>query len=112
MTRPASLLRPASYAHCWVCTWMELLTRWLGFDQVGLEPSLALTHWVTTTNFMSFRSIPRFRANLGAPSGGSGHAQAATVSARVCAGAFPPLHSSGTARVPCRGGKRHPNDGS
>jgi len=53
---------------------MELLTRWLGFDQVGLEPSLALTHWVTTTNFMSFRSIPRFRAYLGATSAGFGAA--------------------------------------
>src|SRR5712691_11374822 len=68
MTRPASLLHPASYAHGWVCTWMGLLTCWLGFDQVGLEPSPVRTHWVTTTNFMSFRPIPRFRASLGATS--------------------------------------------
>src|SRR5215510_161293 len=68
MTRPASLLHPASYAHCWVCTWMGLLTCWLGVDQVGLEPSPVLTYWVTTTNFMSFRPIPRFRAYLGATS--------------------------------------------
>src|SRR5713101_3093595 len=68
MTRPASLLHPASYAHGWVCTWMGLLTCWLGFDQVGLEPSPVRTHWVTTTHFMSFRPIPRFRASLGATS--------------------------------------------
>src|SRR5215470_16752490 len=53
MTRPASLFHPASYAHCWVCTWMGLLTCWLGFDQVGLEPFSVRTHWVTTTNFMN-----------------------------------------------------------
>src|SRR5437660_6380831 len=68
MTRPASLLHPASYAHCWVCTWMGLLTCWLGFDQVGLEPFPVRTHWVTTTSSMSFRPIPRFRAYLGATS--------------------------------------------
>src|SRR5206468_8929195 len=72
MTRPASLLHPASYAHCWVCTWMGLLTCWRGFDQVGLEPSPVRTHWVTTPNFMSFRPLPRFRAYLGATSAGLG----------------------------------------
>src|SRR5262249_29845042 len=38
MTRPASSLPPASYAHCWAGTWSSLLTGWLGFGQVGLEP--------------------------------------------------------------------------
>ena len=38
MTRPASSLAPASYAHCWAGTWSSLLTGWLGFGQVGLEP--------------------------------------------------------------------------
>ena len=35
------------------------------FDQVGLEPSV-LTHWVTTTDFLGFRPVPRSRASLGA----------------------------------------------
>ena len=39
MTRPPSSLPPASYAHCWAGTWSSLLTGWLGFGQVGLEPS-------------------------------------------------------------------------
>src|SRR5262245_17286424 len=56
---------PASYAHCWVCTWSSLLACWLGFGQVGLEPSV-LTHWVTATNFLGLRLIPRSRAYLGA----------------------------------------------
>ena len=56
---------PASYAHCWVCTWSALLACWLGFGQVGLEPSV-LTHWVTATNFLGLRLIPRSRAYLGA----------------------------------------------
>src|SRR5207253_6217346 len=67
ITRPASSFHPAPYAHCWVCTWMSLLTCWLGFDQVGLELSV-LTHWVTITNFMGLHPIPRFRAYLGATS--------------------------------------------
>jgi len=56
---------PASYAPCWVCTWSVLLACWLGFGQVGLEPSV-LTHWVTATNFLGLRLIPRSRAYLGA----------------------------------------------
>jgi len=71
ITRPASSFYPAPHAHCWVCTWMSLLTCWLGFGQVGLEPQL-LTHWVTTTSFMGLRPIPRFRACLGATSAGFG----------------------------------------
>jgi hypothetical protein len=43
---------------------MSLLTRWLGFGQVGLEPEV-LTHWVTTTNFMGSLPIPRSRIYLG-----------------------------------------------
>jgi hypothetical protein len=38
ITRPASSLAPASYAHCWAGTWRSLLTCWLGVRQVGLEP--------------------------------------------------------------------------
>src|SRR5712691_8100183 len=38
ITRPASSLPPASYAHCWAGTWSSLLTCWLGVRQVGLEP--------------------------------------------------------------------------
>ena len=51
-TQPASLIHPASYSHCWVCTWTSLLTCWLRFDQVGLELQPALTHWVTISNFI------------------------------------------------------------
>ena len=43
ITRPAASFHPAPYAHCWVCTWMSLLTCWLGFDQVGLELALSPT---------------------------------------------------------------------
>jgi len=38
ITRPASSLTPAPYSHGWAGTWSALLTGWLGFDQVGLEP--------------------------------------------------------------------------
>ncbi len=51
-TQPASLIHPASYSHCWVCTWTSLLTCWLHFGQVGLELQPALTHWVTLSNFI------------------------------------------------------------
>ena len=43
ITRPASSFHPAPYVHCWVCTWMALLTCWLGFGQVGLALSLSPT---------------------------------------------------------------------
>jgi hypothetical protein len=39
LTRPASSLPPASYAHCWAGTWSSLLTCWRGVRQVGLEPT-------------------------------------------------------------------------
>jgi hypothetical protein len=55
-TQPAPLIHPASYSHYWVCTWTSLPTCRLHFDQVGLEPWPALTHWVTLSNF-----IPPFR---------------------------------------------------
>ena len=51
-TQPASLIHPAPYSHCWVCTWTSLLTCRLHFGQVGLEPWPALTHWVTLSNFI------------------------------------------------------------
>jgi hypothetical protein len=51
-TQPASLIHPASYSHYWACTWTSLLTCRLHFDQVGLEPYPALTHWVTISNFI------------------------------------------------------------
>jgi len=50
----------------------SLLTCWLGFRQVGLEPSPVLTHWATTTNFMGLLPLPRFRAYLGATTAGFG----------------------------------------
>ena len=34
----APLIHPASYSHCWACTWTSLLTCRLRFGQVGLEP--------------------------------------------------------------------------
>jgi hypothetical protein len=48
----APSIHPASYSHCWVCTWTSLLIRRLHFDQVGLELQPALTHWVTISNFI------------------------------------------------------------
>jgi hypothetical protein len=43
ITRPAASFHPAPYAPCWGCTWMSLLTCWLGFDQVGLALALSPT---------------------------------------------------------------------
>jgi hypothetical protein len=43
ITRPASSFHPAPYVHCWVCTWMALLTCWRGFGQVELELALSPT---------------------------------------------------------------------
>ena len=43
----------------------SLLTGWLGVSQVGLKPAV-LTYWVTTTNFIGFLLLPRFRTYLGA----------------------------------------------
>ena len=48
----APSIHPASYSHCWACTWTALLTCRLRFGQVGLEPCAALTHWVTISNFI------------------------------------------------------------
>jgi hypothetical protein len=48
--------------HCWQCTRTSLLTRWLCFGQMGLDPNPDLTHWATTANFMSFHPIPTPRA--------------------------------------------------
>jgi len=50
-TEPEPLLHPASYSRCRVCTWTSLLTWWLAFGQVGLS-RYAITHWVTSTNFI------------------------------------------------------------
>jgi hypothetical protein len=58
---PPGSVRPLTGRHAG-----SLLTCWLGFRQVGLEQYITRTHWVTTTNFMGLRSIPRFRAYLGA----------------------------------------------
>jgi hypothetical protein len=51
ITRPVSSFHPAPYAHCWVGTWMSLLTCWRGFGPVGLVPTVR-THGVTSTNFL------------------------------------------------------------
>src|SRR5262245_20824602 len=48
MTRPASSLTPASYAHCWAGTRSSLLTCWLGVSQVGLV--LIRTHPLGNNN--------------------------------------------------------------
>src|SRR5262244_697107 len=48
MTRPASALTPASYAHCWAGTRSSLLTCWLGVSQVGL--GLIRTHPLGNNN--------------------------------------------------------------
>ena len=37
ITRPAFLFYPVPYVHYWFCTWVSLLTCWLGFDQMGFE---------------------------------------------------------------------------
>jgi hypothetical protein len=37
ITRPAFLIHPVPYFHYWFCTWVSLLTYWLGFDQMGFE---------------------------------------------------------------------------
>src|SRR5262249_43429910 len=54
MTRPASSLTPASYAHCWAGTRSALLTCWLGVRQVGLV--LIRTHPLGNNN--PFHEIP------------------------------------------------------
>jgi hypothetical protein len=54
ITRPAFLFHPVSYFHYWFCTWVSLLTCWLGFDQMGFEfrrEYSTRTHWTTLTNF-------------------------------------------------------------
>jgi len=55
----------------------SLLTCWRGFRQGGLARGV-LTYWVTTTDFMGFRPLPRFRAYLGATSAGLDAADAPT----------------------------------
>jgi hypothetical protein len=45
-------IHPASYSHCWACTWTSLLTCRLDFGRMGLEPQPTLTHWVTLSNFI------------------------------------------------------------
>jgi len=62
----------------------SLLTCWLGFRQVGLEPFPVLTHWATTTNFMGLLPFPRFRAYLGATSAGFGTVQVSRMSLIRC----------------------------
>ena len=37
ISRPAFLIHPVPYFHYWFCTWVSLLTCWLGFDQMGFE---------------------------------------------------------------------------
>jgi hypothetical protein len=58
ITRPASSLPPAPYAHCWVCTWRLLLTCWLDFSQGGL--ALRSAHLLGNINqFPRIAPIPK-----------------------------------------------------
>ena len=60
---PSSSVRPLLGVHVDVTT--DLLAR-LSSD--GTCAISARTHWVTATNFMGLRPLPRFRASLGATS--------------------------------------------
>ena len=42
ITRPAPSLCPVSYLHYWFCTWISLLTCWLGFRQRDLSSAVKL----------------------------------------------------------------------
>ncbi len=57
ITQPAALLHPASDSRCRAYPRIWLLTCWLSFDQVGLS-RYAITHWVTSSNFMDLSPIP------------------------------------------------------
>src|SRR6516165_5175547 len=72
----------------------SLLTCWLGFRQVGLEPSPVLTHWATTTNFMGLLPLPRFRAYLGATTAG-GSIRTAPTPRRTARAPAPPSGQAG-----------------
>ena len=37
ISQPAFLRHSVPYFHCWFCTWISLLTCWLGFGQMGFE---------------------------------------------------------------------------
>jgi len=63
-TEPAILIHPAPDSRYRGCLRISLLTCWLNFSQVGLS-LYAITHWVTSTNFIGFLPIPRFRIYLG-----------------------------------------------
>src|SRR5215831_1904630 len=63
MTRPASSLTPASYAHCWAGTRSSLLTCWRGVRQVGLV--LIRTHPLGNNN--QFHEITLNSKVLGLP---------------------------------------------
>ena len=64
-TEPVPSLHPASDSRCRVCLRISLLSRRLPFAQVGLS-FLAITHWVTVSNFTSIWRLPTIRASLGA----------------------------------------------
>src|SRR5262245_982744 len=72
----------------------SLLTCWLGFCQVGLEPFPVLTHWATTTNFMGLLPLPRFRAYLGATSAWFGVARVVSPDVQCPAGQEPGQRSA------------------
>ena len=57
ITRPAFLFRPASDSPHRVCPRTSLLTCWLNFSQVGLS-HYAITHWVTSSNFIPLNRNP------------------------------------------------------
>ncbi len=57
-TEPASLIHLASDSRYRGCPQISLLTCWLSFGQMGLEPLLELTHWLAITNFFPHGGIP------------------------------------------------------
>ena len=69
----ACLLVPSSFVRPWLGVHVDVTTDLLArLSSGGIEALSAFTHWVTTTNFMGFRPLPRFRASLGATSAGLG----------------------------------------
>ncbi len=55
VSRPTTLIPPASDSHHWADPRSSLLTCWLSFNQMGLyRRKSCITHWVTIINFMDY----------------------------------------------------------